>query len=244
MLKALIVDDEELAREGIRMMLGREPDVEVVGEAADGPSASEAIAALSPDVIFLDVRMPGFDGFELLERLGDGPHPQVIFVTAYDHYAVKAFEASAVDYLLKPINGERLGNALRRARAQAMLRSADRPEPGPPRPAGVSDMRRTIVVKDRDRFVVVRTHDVDWFESAANYVELHVNRRSFLVRITMNELQSQLKGTSFVRIHRSTIVNLDRVTEIRPSPHGDFQVHLQNGHVLRLSRAYRDQLLP
>ena len=115
MLKALIVDDEELAREGIRMMLGREPDVEVVGEAADGPSASRAIAALSPDVIFLDVRMPGFDGFELLERLGEAHHPQVIFVTAYDQYALRAFEACAVDYLLKPYETDRFNQAVDRA---------------------------------------------------------------------------------------------------------------------------------
>lgn len=242
MLKALIVDDEDLAREGIRLMLQREPDIEVVGEAADGPSASEAIARLSPDVIFLDVRMPGYDGFTVVNHIGAGSHARVIFLTAYDQYAVRAFEANALDYLLKPVNSERLASALRRVKAQ--IASRTEPEPLESRASGPSDFRRIIVVKDRDRFVVVRTSDVDWFESAANYVELHVNRRSFLVRITMNELQAQLKGTSFVRIHRSTIVNLDRVTEIKPSPHGDFQVHLQNGQVLRLSRAYRDQLLP
>lgn len=243
MLKALIVDDEELARDGIRMMLDKEGDVEVVGEAADGPTATEAIARLSPDIIFLDVRMPGFDGFGVLDRVTGTHHPQVIFVTAYDQYAVKAFEANAVDYLLKPINSHRLSDAVKRARLSLAQRSGHA-EPIEARPIGFSDMRRTIVVKDRDRFLVVKTNEVDWFESAANYVELHVHRRSFLVRITMNELQAQLKGTSFVRIHRSTIVNLERVTEIRPSPHGDFQVHLQDGHVLRLSRAYRDQLLP
>lgn len=242
MLKALIVDDEDLAREGIRLMLQREPDIEVVGEAADGPSASEAIARLAPDVIFMDVRMPGYDGFTVLDHLGPRSRAHVIFLTAYDQYAVRAFEANALDYLLKPVNSERLASALRRVKAQLGTRTdADQAEP---RPAGPSDFRRIIIVKDRDRFVVLRTSDVDWFESAANYVELHVNRRSYLVRITMNELQAQLKGTSFVRIHRSTIVNLDRVTEIKPSPHGDFQVHLQNGQVLRLSRAYRDQLLP
>jgi two-component system LytT family response regulator len=243
MLKALIVDDEELAREGIRMLLARQPDVEVVGEAADGPSATEAIARLDPDVVFMDVRMPGFDGFEVLDRLGTAHHPHVIFITAYDQYAVKAFEANAVDYLLKPVNVQRLTDAVHRARTHLSARSGQTEslEVGP---LGPSDPRKTIVVKDRDRFLVVKTSDIDWFESAANYVELHVNRRSFLVRMTMNELQAKLKGTSFVRIHRSAIVNLDRVTEIRPSPHGDFQVHLSDGHVLRLSRAYRDQLLP
>lgn len=244
MLKALIVDDEDLAREGIRLLLQREPDVEVVGEAADGPSASEAIARLSPDVIFMDVRMPGYDGFTVLDQIGERSHARVIFLTAYDQYAVRAFEANALDYLLKPVNSERLASALRRVKSQMASRPDTDAAVAEPRAAGASDIRRIIVVKDRDRFVVVRTSDVDWFESAANYVELHLNRRSFLVRITMNELQAQLKGTNFVRIHRSTIVNLDRVTEIKPSPHGDFQVHLQNGQVLRLSRAYRDQLLP
>lgn len=243
MLKALIVDDEELAREGIRMMLDRESDLEVVGEAADGPSAAEAISRLTPDIVFLDVRMPGFDGFSVLEKLGSTHHPQVIFITAYDQYAVKAFEANALDYLLKPINSGRLSDAVRKARMN-LAQPAGQIETAEVRPIRFADMRRTIVVKDRDRFLVVKTNEVDWFESAANYVELHTHRRSFLVRITMNELQTQLKGTSFVRIHRSTIVNLDRVTEIRPSPHGDFQVHLHDGHVLRLSRAYRDQLLP
>jgi len=243
MLKALIVDDEELAREGIKMMLGRESDLEVVGEAADGPSAAEAISRLTPDIVFLDVRMPGCDGFSVLEQLGGTHHPQVIFITAYDQYAVRAFEASALDYLLKPINGARLSEAVRKARVN-LAQPQTHSEPAEVRPIRFADMRRTIVVKDRDRFLVVKTSEVDWFESAANYVELHIHRRSFLVRITMNELQTQLKGTSFVRIHRSTIVNLDRVTEIRPSPHGDFQVHLHDGHVLRLSRAYRDQLLP
>ncbi|MGC4080660.1 MAG: LytTR family DNA-binding domain-containing protein [Vicinamibacterales bacterium] len=167
----------------------------------------------------------------------------MIFITVYDQYAVKAFEASALDYLLKPINGARLSDAVRKARVNLSQPSGSG-DAGEARPIRFADMRRTIVVKDCDRFLVVKTNEVDWFESAANYVELHVHRRSFLVRITMNELQAQLKGTSFVRIHRSTIVNLDRVTEIRPSPHGDFQVHLHDGHVLRLSRAYRDQLLP
>jgi two-component system LytT family response regulator len=166
-----------------------------------------------------------------------------VFVTAYDQYAIKAFEANAVDYLLKPITGARLGDAVRKVRAHAQQRP-DHTEVIATQAARPPDLRRTIVVKDRDRFLVVRTGDIDWFESAANYVELHVNGRSFLVRITMNELQAQLKGTNFVRIHRSTIVNLDRVTEIRPSPHGDFQVLLKTGHVLRLSRAYREQLLP
>jgi len=243
MIRALIIDDEALAREGIRMLLAREADIEVVGEAADGPSATAAIAKLLPDLIFLDVRMPGFDGFELLDRLRGTHHPQVIFVTAYDQYAVRAFEENALDYLLKPISGRRLEDALRRERANLAKESAI-PQGGEVRALGMSASKNTIVVKDRDRFLVVKTSDIDWFESAANYVEVHVQRRAFLVRMTMNELQSDLRGTSFVRIHRSTIVNLDRVKEIRPSPHGDFQVHLHDGHVLRLSRAYRDHLLP
>ena len=198
-----------------------------------------------------DVPLPdGLSGYGIRrsfdDALGD-EKPDVACIATYSDshadYAVKAFEANAVDYLLKPVNVQRLTDAVHRARTHLSARSGQTEslEVGP---LGPSDPRKTIVVKDRDRFLVVKTSDIDWFESAANYVELHVNRRSFLVRMTMNELQAKLKGTSFVRIHRSAIVNLDRVTEIRPSPHGDFQVHLSDGHVLRLSRAYRDQLLP
>jgi two-component system, LytTR family, response regulator len=243
MITAFIVDDEKLAREGIRLMLKKEVDVEVVGEAADGPSAMKSISKTTPDLLFLDVKVPGLDGFEILDRCQRGPTPLVIFTTAYEKYAVKAFEAHAVDYLLKPIRAQRLREAVQRARVEL----AKEPLPGPdsaPTTFSKSPTLRRLVVRDRDRYLLLKATEVDWIQSAANYVQLHAHGRCYLVRMTMNEIETQLEGLSFARIHRSTIVNIDRLTEIRPSPHGDFQVVLDNGTTLRLSRAYRDHLLP
>lgn len=248
MIKAFIVDDEKLAREGIRMMLSRETDVEVVGESPDGTSAMRMISRLSPDLLFLDVRVPGLDGFELLERLQHAAVPLVIFTTAYEKYAVKAFEARAVDYLLKPIRPDRLRDAVQRARSE-LERETQSGGAGTGAAAALPSALRPptlgrLVVKDRDRYLLLKAADVDWIQSAANYVQLHAHGKSYLLRVTMNELEQQLRGLNFARIHRSTIVNVDRLSEIRPSPHGDFQVILDNGTSLRLSRAYRDQLLP
>jgi two-component system, LytTR family, response regulator len=242
MITAFIVDDEKLAREGIRLMLKKEVDVEVVGEAAEGPSAMRAISKLTPQLLFLDVKVPGLDGFEILERCNQGHAPLVIFTTAYERYAVKAFDAHAVDYLLKPIRAQRLREAVQRARVELTKEPPvhDSAQPIMSKPPNL----RRLVVKDRDRFLLLKAADVDWIQSAANYVQLHANGRCYLVRMTMNEIETQLEGLSFARIHRSTIVNVDRLTEIRPSPHGDFQVVLENGTALRLSRAYRDHLLP
>ena len=243
MISAFIVDDEKLAREGIALMLKKEADVEVVGEAADGLSAMKSISKLTPHLLFLDVKMPGLDGFELLARCHRDYSPLVIFTTAYERYAVKAFDAHAVDYLLKPIRAQRLREAVQRARVILAKESESAHEAAASAAARPPNLRR-LVVKDRDRFLLLKAADVDWIQSAANYVQLHARGRCYLVRMTMNEIETQLEGLSFARIHRSTIVNIDRLTEIRPSPHGDFQVVLDNGTTLRLSRAYRDQLLP
>lgn len=243
MITAFVVDDEKLAREGIRLMLKKEADVEVVGEAADGPSAMRAIGKLTPQLLFLDVKVPGLDGFEILERCQRGHAPLVIFTTAYEKYAVKAFDAHAVDYLLKPIRAQRLREAVQRARVELAKEPSASHDNSQPSLAKAPNLRR-LVVKDRDRFLLLKAADVDWIQSAANYVQLHAHGRCYLVRMTMNEIETQLEGLSFARIHRSTIVNIDRLTEIRPSPHGDFQVVLDNGTALRLSRAYRDHLLP
>jgi len=243
MITAFIVDDEKLAREGIRLMLKKEVDVDVVGEAADGPSAMKSISKTTPDLLFLDVKVPGLDGFEILDRCQRGPTPLVIFTTAYEKYAVKAFDAHAVDYLLKPIRAQRLREAVQRARVEL----AKEPPPVPdsaPATFSKSPTLRRLVVRDRDRYLLLKATEVDWIQSAANYVQLHAHGRCYLVRMTMNEIETQLEVLSFARIHRSTIVNIDRLTEIRPSPHGDFQVVLDNGTTLRLSRAYRDHLLP
>jgi two-component system LytT family response regulator len=239
MIKALIVDDEPLAREGIRARLIGEPDIEVVGEAADGFEAVAAIASLAPDLLFLDVHMPGLDGFEVLRRLPT-PVPAVVLVTAYDSYAVRAFEAQALDYLLKPINGARFGEVLGRVR-RTLLPVADSRGPRAHSPA--AHLAR-FPVKDRDRFLLLKPEQVDWIHSAGNYAELHARGRSFLVRMTMSDLEEKLDPARFVRIHRSTIVNLDRVSEIRPELHGEFEVVIEGGTKLRLSRRYRDRLLP
>ena len=245
MIRTLIIDDEELARQNIRLRLEGEADVKVVGEAADGVSAMRAIQKLAPDLIFLDVRMPRSGGFEVLERGRPGQRPYVIFVTAYDQYAAKAFEAHAVDYLLKPISESRFQEALRRVRTEIVKSEPAREDvEGHGDPVSHSEPLRRITVKVRDRFLIVKTEDVDWIESAANYVRLHVRGNSYLVRMTMDELEIKLDERQFTRIHRSQMVNIDRVTEINPTSNGDFDVLLRDKTTLRLSRGYRSRLLP
>jgi two-component system LytT family response regulator len=239
MIRTLIADDEPLAREGIRARLADQADFDIVGEAADGIEAVEAIESLSPDLLFLDVQMPGIDGFEVLHRLRAAV-PAVVLVTAYDRHAVKAFEAQALDFLLKPINSARFTEVLCRVR-RSLVPPA---EPRSPRAAAASGHLSRFPVKDRERFLLLKPEEVEWIHSAANYAELHARGRSFLVRMTMSELEERLDPARFVRIHRSTIVNVDRVAEIQPAYHGEFQVVLQDGARLRLSRRYRDRLLP
>jgi two-component system, LytTR family, response regulator len=260
-IRTIIVDDEELAREGIRIWLKNEGDVELIGEAGDGPSALTIIRELSPDLLFLDIQMPGFDAFEVLERVESVHLPAVIFVTAYDRYAVQAFEARAIDYLLKPISGDRLRAALQRVRLnmakeealeQVRYRmvelldsrrhsaSAGSQEQDKPRETFI----QRLAVKDGDRFLLLKVDEIDWIESAANYAQLHARDRCFLHRGTMSELETQLDASHFARIHRTIIVNVDRVQEIKPTWHGDFSVILKNGTTLRMSRGYRRRLLP
>jgi two-component system LytT family response regulator len=256
-IKALVIDDEALAREGIRTLLSHEGDVDIVGEAADGPSAVKAIRRLIPDLVFLDVQMPGFDGFEVLDRVTTDYIPAVIFVTAHDAYAVRAFESRAVDYLLKPISAARLRESVRRVRFALAQEEAletlhgrltefllARRHAASVEPRHPSDRQR-LVVKDGGRFVLIKTDEIDWIESAANYAEVHARGRSFFLRMTMNALEEKLDAMQFARIHRSTIVNVDRVRDIIASEsHGDFDVTLEDRTVLRLSRGYRDRLLP
>jgi two-component system LytT family response regulator len=250
-IRTLIVDDEPLAREGLRVRLAREADVEIVGEAIDGVAAIESIRALTPDLVFLDVQMPGFGGFDVLDRVSETHLPVVIFVTAYDQYALKAFDVHALDYLLKPFSEARFTLALERAR-QALLSEVDRDADrriaallatrgdaaSPPK----SYLTR-LPVKDRDRYLLLRIEEVNWIEAAQNYVQIHARRSEFLIRTTMAEIEAQLDPARFARIHRSTLVNLDRIREIRPGWHGDFDVVLEDGTQLKLSRHYRDRLL-
>jgi two-component system LytT family response regulator len=235
MIRTLIVDDAPIVREGIRLLLAAEKDIEVVGEAADGHEAVSAITDLEPDLTFLDVQMPGLDGFQVMEQCAGRSMGAVIFVTAYDNYALRAFEVNALGYLLKPIAPRHFHAALARARH---LVGADAPAarnaPGLPR----------LVVKDHDRFILLRHEDVDWISSAGDYVHLHAAGRSYLVRKTMSELEETLTPRNFARVHRTSIVNVDRIKEIKPLPQGDFVVKLHDGTVLRMSRSYRDRLLP
>ncbi|HEX6052976.1 MAG TPA: response regulator [Gemmatimonadaceae bacterium] len=273
-IRTILVDDEPLAREGLRVRLGREEDIEIVAEADDGQSAVDAILTLRPDLVFLDVQMPGFDGFEVVSRIAATHLPRIVFVTAYDRYALRAFEVHALDYLLKPIAHRRFQEALRRARAELtrrerdaaasvgangardddslaavadrLRRLLDERERGSGSPVVATDGPRYAVrftVRDGERYVLVRVADVDWAEASANYVRLHVGPRTYQMRTTMSELERQLDPVQFTRIHRSAIVNLDRVREIRPEWHGEYEVALTTGTTLRLSRGYRDRLL-
>jgi two-component system LytT family response regulator len=238
MIRTVIVDDAPLVREGIRLLLEPEKDIEIVGEAADGPDAVSTIARLRPDLMFLDVQMPNLDGFEVLERAAS-PTCAVIFVTAYDDYALRAFQANAVGYLLKPITPKLFQSSLQRARHVLSGAHAVGNAVSP----GARPLPR-LVAKDHGRFVLLRPEEVDWITSAGDYVEFHARGRSFLMRQTISELNEALDPRAFVRIHRTTIVNVDRIQEIQALPQGDFSVKLTDGRLLRMSRNYRASLLP
>ncbi len=245
-VRTLIVDDEPLARERLFELLREEPGIEVVGQCADGAQAVEAIQTLAPHLVFLDVQMPELDGFGVLAALGDKPRPAIVFVTAYDKYALQAFEVHAVDYLLKPFDRERFQTALQRAlrhcrqhrteelnqRLTALLADL-RPEPQAP---------GRLAVKAGGRVVFLKFEDIDWVEAADNYVTLHVGTETHMLRETMNRLEARLPAAKFIRISRSTIVNLERIKELQPLFHGDYVVILRNGTKLTLSRGYRDKL--
>jgi two-component system, LytTR family, response regulator len=245
-IRTLVVDDEPVARARVVALLGDEPDVEVVGECANGSQAVAAIADRSPDLVFLDVQMPEMDGFEVARRLGPDRMPAVVFVTAFDQYALQAFEVHALDYLLKPFSAQRFKSALSHAREQLAQRRATTmgrqllewlPEIQKREP-----ILDRLVVKSSGRIYFVRVADVDWCEAAGNYISLHVGQQSHLIRETMNHLEARLDPNQFVRIHRSTIVNVDRIQELRSSFNGEHVVLLRSGTRLALSRGYRDAL--
>jgi two-component system LytT family response regulator len=253
-IRTLIVDDEPLARDAVRVRLERERDIEIVGEAGDGPAAVSAIARLLPDLVILDVQMPGLDGFEVLEQVGGVCLPAIVFVTAYDRFALRAFEVHALDYLLKPFTAERLQQALAHVRRDVergtaegtRAKVAELLDERAQRSSGAtstSEHVHRLTVKDGERFVLLRVTEIDWIEAAANYLRIHAAGRVYTLRGTMAAVTERLDPRQFARIHRSTIVNIDRVREIRPEWHGDYDVVLQTGKVLRLSRSYRSALL-
>jgi two-component system LytT family response regulator len=252
-IRVVIVDDEPLARDGMRLLLGATPGVEVVGEAGDGASAIAMIGALGPDVVLLDVQMPGLNGFDVVEQVASDHLPLIVFVTAYDEYALRAFQVHAFDYLLKPVNPMRLADAMARVRLDLA-----RGGPGRERVMEVVDSVRLaqggqpmtrarypvrFAVRDRDRYVLVRAADIDWVDAAANYVRLNTRGHGFLLRMTLAEMERRLDPAQFTRIHRSTIVNTARVREIKPDAHGDYEVLLLDGRTLRMSRSFRERLL-
>jgi two-component system LytT family response regulator len=245
-IRALIVDDEEAARRGIRSQLLRHDDVQVVSECRDGDEAIQTIRATLPDIVFLDVQMSGKSGFQVLEEIELQVRPYIIFVTAYDHHALKAFDVRALDYLLKPFSEARFDEALDRARgalshaqgaAQASATSAA---------SGVTHARGAIdriAVKTSDgRIMVLRLNEVDWVEAHQDYVALHVGSKAWLVREAIGALELRLAPLGFVRIHRSTLLNVDRVRELRSLSRGEFMVVLFDGTERKLSRNYRSAL--
>lgn len=245
-IRALIVDDEPLARERIRALLAGDHDVLVVGECRDGAEAVHSITDCAPDLVFLDVQMPERDGFAVVEAVGLDRLPAIIFVTAYDAYALRAFEVSAVDYLLKPFDEERFTRALTRAKAQVRGQRSDDLERRLLALMGEVHSRthgvERLMIKAGGSLFFLKTAEIDWIQAEGNYVRLHTGKTSHLMRETINNLEEQLDPGRFLRIHRSTIVNLDRVGEIQPLFHGEYRVILADGTRLTLSRGYRDRL--
>jgi two-component system, LytTR family, response regulator len=245
-IRTLIVDDEPLAREWVRNGLQNEPDLEIIGECGDGFEAVKAIAAEKPDLVLLDVQMPGLDGFGVLASVEAENLPAVVFVTAFDRYALKAFEAHAVDYLMKPFSAERLHEAVERARA-TLDRSASKDLKAALHSL-LEDIQREraypewLLIKKDDRSVFLRVDDIDWIESARNNVRLHVGKEVYVYHETTSGIESRLDPRRFFRIHRSTIVNIEKIREMHPWFNGDYAVTLKDGTRLTLSSTYRERL--
>jgi two-component system LytT family response regulator len=245
-IRTLIVDDEPLARERLAGMLAAEPDIEIIGQCRDGEEAVKAIVEQTPDLVFLDIQMPQMNGFEVIEAVGNDKMPLVIFVTAHDQHALRAFQVRALDYLLKPFDRDRFRDALQRARKQ--IEREDGGEIGRRLLALVKDMRRDqprtdrLVVKSGGRLFFLRADEIDWVEAAGNYVRLHVGSTSYLLRETMNAIEGRLDPEKFFRIHRCRIVNMERIQEMQPWLNGEYAVVLRTGTRLTLSRGYREKL--
>ena len=245
-LTTLIVDDEPLAREGLRALLSTDPEVSSILEARDGREAVAAIRESNPDLVFLDVQMPEMDGFEVVQKIGAEHMPAVVFVTAHDQYAIRAFEINALDYLLKPVIEERFVKAL--VRAKSLIRSsvaADSKREIIDLLATIASPRsyvKRLAVRSGGKTVFVDVEDVDWIEAAENYVELHAGRVSHLLHVTMNNLQKSLDPEIFLRIHRSIIVNLGRIKDLQSGAHGECVITLRDGARLQSGRAYSSRL--
>ena len=240
MIRVLIVDDEAPAREKLERWVAEQPDMEVAGSAEDGLAAAQRIESLRPDVAFLDIQMAGLSGLEVAAQLEASSAPLIVFVTAFDEHAVKAFELNAVDYLLKPYDKERLLRTLKRVR--------ERVGGGGPRTAAVATARaqtasgERLLVPDGERLQLIDSSSVEWLEADDNYVHVHTRAHSYLLRRTLQDLLTQLGERYFVRIHKSAAVNLSAILSLTPLFKGDYEVELRNGRSVRLSRRYRDAL--
>jgi len=228
-IRTVVVDDEPLARSSLRVLLGRDPEIELVSECGSGKEALREIRARKPELVFLDVQMPECDGFDVLEQLGKDLPPALVFVTAYDQYALRAFEAGALDYLLKPFDNARFARALERAKERIALKDAPR-------------KIERLAIKNAGEMLFLKISEIDWIEAADYYVCLHAGARTHLLRRSMNEVEEELGTGAFCRIHRSAIVNLERVRRLEVSEEGGTDVVLGNGTRLRLSRRYKRQL--
>ena len=245
-IRVVIADDEPLGRARLRMLLADEPWIEVVAECADGPATIAAIGTFDPGLVFLDVQMPGGSGFDVIDAIGPARMPFVIFVTAFDRFALRAFDVHALDYLLKPFDRDRFREALGRAREQIDRRSSGDLERR--LLALVNDLKPSpqplerFVIKSAGRVYFVRAAEIEWIEAAGNYVKLHVGSETHLFRETMNALEARLDPAVFFRIHRSHIVNIERVRELQPWFNGEYVVFLTSGARLTLSRGYREKI--
>ncbi len=228
-IRTLIVDDEHLARRRIASLLKTDPDIEVVGSAASAEDGLRIMEAQEVDLVFLDIQMPRTNGFEFLRAIPQEPAPAVIFVTAFDEHAVRAFDEQAVDYLLKPYDDERFRKALRRAKKQIAKRVTPK-------------AKSRIAVRVGEKWLFIKSEDIDWIEAEGKYTRLHVAGSTYLRREGLAQMESELDAATFVRIHRSTVVNIDRIREIRALFHGDYEAVLHDGTKLTVSRRYRAKL--
>ncbi len=256
-VRTLIVDDEPTARRGLRLLLAKQPDFVVVGEASHSAEAVRLIGELKPDLVLLDVQMPQGDGFDVIQRVGAGAMPVVIFITAYDDYALRAFEVSAIDYLLKPFEDARFYSAIERARESVRQRKAEALnqrlsrllqflEAGSAGAPGATGKEQAfsdrILVKSSGEIIFLKAEEIDWIEAEGDYMVFHVSGKTHLLRETMARLEARLDPKRFIRIHRSTIVNIDRVRKLSPSFVGEYTVVLSDGTKLKLSRSYHERL--
>jgi two-component system LytT family response regulator len=246
MIRTLIIDDVALARQRLKRCLKGDAEIEIVGECENGEQAVADIRSLAPDLIFLDVQMPALDGFGVLEALKNERLPAVIFVTAYNDYAIQAFEVNALDYLLKPVDCERLNKAVQRAKSR--LAHTTRDDDLDTRFRAVleelkigSKYIKRLTIKLTGRTILLPVDEIDWIETQGNYLKVHAGRESHLIRATMQSLETKLNPEKFVRVHRSVIVNVEKIKEIYPRSNGDQDLVLQNGRQLMLSRNYRDK---